>query len=81
MIQDAHENESDWTACEGNSEEAGKSINPETLSEEDVPANPTEYREVSIGLPVSAQQYKKMKEAAEKDNPPPGEKGQSDPST
>jgi len=82
MPKHAHTDESDWTACEGGSEEAGKSINPKGLpEEEDAPANPHQYKEVSIGLPVSTQKYKEMKEAAEKDKPPSGEKGQVDPST
>ncbi|HEX8737660.1 MAG TPA: hypothetical protein VF721_20175 [Pyrinomonadaceae bacterium] len=82
MTKHAHTDESDWAACEGGSEEAGKSINPKNLpAEEDAPASPNEHRAVSIGLPVSTQKYNELKEAAEKDKPPPGKKGQVDPST
>ena len=74
-------NQSGWTACEGVSEESGKTVNPKDLPEDDTPANPTTYREVPIGKPVSDEQYRKMKEAAEKGKPPSGGKSQVDPST
>lgn len=75
------ENQSGWNACEGSSEESGKSVNPKDLPEHDSPATPTKYREVPIGRPITDEQYRKMKEAAEKDKPLSGGKAQVDPST
>ncbi len=81
MQENGHTNESDWTACEGVSEESGKSINPESLPENDPSTNPTEDKEIPIGLPVSDEHYRALKEEAKKDKPPSGTKGQVDSST
>jgi hypothetical protein len=81
MKKDEKENQSGWTACEGASEASGKSVDPKDLPEADTSTAPTTYKEVPVGRPVSDEQYKKMKEAAEKGKPPSGGKSQVDPST
>lgn len=81
MQEDRQANETDWTACEGFSEESGKSINPGNLPEDEPSPDPTEYKEIPIGLPISHEQYKALKEVAKKDKPPSQAKGQIDSST
>ena len=58
--------------------EAGKTMNPRELPGEKPPLHPARYKEVPIGKPVSEENYRKMKDAAEKRELPPNENAQED---
>ncbi|MBD0277324.1 MAG: hypothetical protein ICV81_05090 [Flavisolibacter sp.] len=80
MKNKSRKHKSNWVVSGEGSAEAGKSMNPEQLQDDDASANQTVNKEVPIGLPVSIEEYKKMKEAAKTKTLPSGGKAQVDPS-
>ena len=67
------------TAHKGDSEQAGREVNPSDLTDEAQPGVPAETRHIPIGLPISQEEYDRLKERAKSDHALPKGKAQQDP--
>ncbi len=80
MHKDNDEDEHAYSAGQGAQEGPGKSIEPDSMPDDEAPRDPDTCIEAPIGKPVSEEQYRKMKEAANKKEPPHTTGAQADPS-
>jgi hypothetical protein len=76
----ATDQSSSAAAGEGAATGAGRSISPAELPEEPSQPDPANPRTPPLGLPVSAEEYRRLKQQAEKGKPASDEIAQEDPS-
>jgi hypothetical protein len=76
---DPTRDQSDWVAHEPAAADAGASVNPSELPEEDTAPDVAHPRAIPIGHPTSAEEYQHLKEAARTRIAPPAPSAQEDP--
>ena len=68
-----------WVAQEGVAANAGASVDPCALPEDDAPAEHAAPRAAPIGHPISPEEYRRLKERAKTDAARPPASAQEDP--